>query len=70
MACSVCARLLMQSELLARAHVAAYDAMIAASGKPTPEFVKLRTIAYEAHIDAESARLQLERHQRTHAKAN
>ena len=40
------------------------------SGSEVREYMKLRAAADEARIDAEVARLELEKHQRIHRKAN
>jgi predicted GNAT superfamily acetyltransferase len=63
-----CTRLTTEYERLKRAYGAAVDRLFATGYQATDaEYRKLRTFVEDARIDLEVARLELERHMRTHA---
>lgn len=71
MGCMECARLLVEYEVLDGQYASAVNSLAARRETASaPEFTKLRVAADEARLDAELARLELERHQRVHRKAN
>ena len=58
-------------ERLERAYASAINTLTARSDiAPLAEYIRLRTVADEARIDSELARLELEEHKRIHSKAN
>jgi hypothetical protein len=54
---------------LQKAYLAAFNAMLEASGGPPEEFIRRRDAQGEAWIDAESARLELHQHKLRHTGA-
>lgn len=67
MDCEECARLRAEHDRLNKAYIAAHEATAAGPLKP---FVRLRTVSNEAWLDAETARFELQRHERGHRMAN
>jgi hypothetical protein len=56
-------------EALQKAYLAAFQAMLEASGGPPEEFIRRRDAQGVAWINAESARLELQHHKREHTGA-
>jgi hypothetical protein len=70
MRCLECSRLTAEYDRLHLAYKTAFNAMIAGGTVPDSDFPKLRLSADEARLESELARLELERHQQIHYKAN
>ena len=66
--CEECARLRAEHDRLNKKYLAALDATQAAFEAPAHQFRKLRAALNEAWLDATTARLKLERHQRGRRK--
>lgn len=70
-ACSECARLLVEYERLTVVHKRAQHARIAATAQASAEeYMALRATADEAWMDLECARLEVDQHRRIHAGAD
>jgi len=69
-ACEDCTRLRAEHDFRNRAYITAHVATDAAHWGLVKEFLRLRVVSNEAWLDAEIARLELERHQRRHRKTN
>lgn len=71
MACAECDRLSTELERLERIYARALGVLREnANDGSTAEYQRLSAATYETRIDADVARIELERHQRTHTKAN
>lgn len=69
-ACEECARLTAEYNRRNQALTAAREAANAAFEAPAYQYRRLRAVSNEAWLDAETARLELERHRRGHRQAD
>jgi hypothetical protein len=70
MDCPECDRLTAEYRRLEQEYASAVNLLNAPIASEVREYIKLRAAADEARIDAEIARLELEKHKGVHRKAN